>query len=132
MASFSIRVHGVREVVASLEAFIPAVDRSFQDRLRDVARAVAADARARASWSRKIPPGIHYEGSTVEYLASAPAIGRLSELREGWLHPLFGNRRHWYPQRGRPFLGPAADAAEAVLHLEGEAAVEVAVKEVGL
>jgi len=134
--SLSIEVSGVREAEAALRAFPDAVDHSFQGRLRDVARAVAAKARARASWSRKIPPGIQYsssgEGATVEYLASAPAIGRLSELRDVWTHPLFGDRRHMYPQRGRPFLDPAAAGAEAALALEAEVAIEVGMKEVDL
>jgi hypothetical protein len=37
-----------------------------------------------------------------------------------------------YPQRGRPFLDPAAAGAELALALEAEVAIEVAMKEVDL
>jgi plasmid stabilization system protein ParE len=136
MAGLDVQVLGAKEAAAALHAFGPAVDRAFQKRLKDVGRRVAEEARQRAGWSRKIPPGIQYgssrDGVMVQYVASAPAIGRLSETRDVWTHPLFGNRRHMYPQRGRPFLGPAVDAAEEAIEREAEEAIDEAAREVSV
>lgn len=136
MAVIGIYATGVAELRRALREFTPAVRRSFDRRLKDIAKAAADDARARASWSRKIPPGITSgatnRGPYIRYRGTAPTIGRLDELRSTWRHPLFGNREHWYSQRGRKFLQPAAEAKWDTVVREAETAIEEAKREVEL
>ncbi len=136
MAVVGIYATGVAELRRALREFTPAVRKSFDRRLKDIARSAADDARARASWSKKIPPGITSgatnRGPYIRYRGTAPTIGRLDELRAAWRHPLFGDRMHWYAQRGRKFLQPAAEAKGEVLERDMWAAVEDAKREVEL
>ena len=136
MAVIGIYATGIRELRRALREFTPEVKRSFDRRLRDIAKNAAQDAKDRASWSQKIPPGITAgvtnRGPYIRYRAAAPTIGRLNELRTTWRHPLFGNREHWYTQRGRKFLQPAAEAKGDVIQEEMEAAIEQARREVEL
>lgn len=136
MAVIGIYATGVAELRRALREFTPAVKKSFDRRLRDIAKDAAEDARARAAWSKKIPPGITSgvtnRGPYIRYRAAAPTIGRLEELRETWRHPLFGNRQHWYTQRGRKFLQPAAEAKSETIEREMLEAIEEAKREVGL
>jgi len=133
---FSLYVTGLPELRRSLREFTPAFKKSFDRRLRSIAREAADDARARAAWSKKIPPGITSgatnRGPYIRYRATAPTIGRLNELRATWRHPLFGNRKYWYMQRGRKFLQPAADAKNEAIEREMEEAISEAKREVEL
>lgn len=133
---FRVYATGDREAVEALRALAPAVDKAFRKRMRRVARETADDARARAGWSRKIPPGITsgvtVRGPYIRYRGEAPQIGRLNELRTEWRHPLFGNRQHWYAQRGRRFLQPAAEGKWNTVMREAGEAIKQAQEEVGL
>lgn len=128
---------GLRELQQALKQFAPAVQKRFRAKLRGIARAVAADAKGRAGWSRRIPSTITY-GATNKALyvrvkenANAPHA-TLYEGRRRWRHPLFGDREHWYTQQGRPFLRPAADAAQPQVLAEAQRAVAAAKQEVEL
>lgn len=137
MAGARIEVLGLRELQRALKQFAPEVQKVFRARLRAIARAVASDAKGRASWSHRIPSAITYgatnKGLYVRVKATQGAPhATLYEGRDHWRHPLFGDRDHWYAQRGRPFLRPAAEAAQGQVLAEAEKAVEAAKHEVEL
>lgn len=77
--------------------------------LRAAAEEIADGARALAGWSKQIPGRITVTvaGNTAVISCDAPPAYP-AETRAR--HPLFGDRAHWYPPPGEPFLGPAADA----------------------
>ena len=136
MAKFRVYATGDREAVEALRALTPAVHKIVRRRFRAIAREAADDARARAGWSVKVPPGITSgtttRGPYIRYRGDAPTIGRLNELRAKWRHPLFGNRSHWYTQYGRKFLQPAAEGKWDAVMREAAEAIEEAKEEVGL
>jgi len=79
--------------------------------LAAAARVIADGARASAGWSRQIPPSIGVSaGDDVAIVAAGAPNARPAEY--GLAHPLFGDRRYWYPASGelQPFLSPAAVA----------------------
>ncbi len=133
---FKIYATGDRDAVKALKAFTPAVHKIVRSKFRAIARSAADDARARAAWSVKIPPGITsgvtVKGPYIRYRGTAPEIGRLSELRDQWRHPLFGDFERWYTQRGRKFLQPAAQGKEEDVYRAAGEAIEQAKGEVGL
>lgn len=128
MAVVGVYVSGLAEFRRALREFAPEVKRAFDKRIKDIGKRAADDARARASWSKKIPPGITSgmtnRGPYIRYRAVAPTVGRLNEVRATWRHPLFGNRSHWYTQRGRKFLQPAAEAKAPYMELLARAAIQ--------
>lgn len=86
------------------------------------AKSILQDAKARASWSSRIPGALSTRVTGKS--ASSPGVdlvgktGRAPHMRpyEGWTkggkqasfrHPLFGNRNYWYSQPARPFITPA-------------------------
>jgi hypothetical protein len=79
-------------------------------RLREAADIIAAGARSLASsWSRTVPQSIRVSaGAHVAIISASAPVARPAELR--LKHPLFGDREHWYPPPGEPFLSPAAIA----------------------
>jgi hypothetical protein len=134
-----VQVSGLPELRRALRAFSPSVDKSFRKRLRAVAVVVAADAKGRASWSRRIPrsitPGVTAKGAQITVRGAIAPHGPLYEgdgRRGSFRHPFFGNRDRWYQQTTRPFVRPAVEARAAYISEEGVAAVEQAQREVGL
>ena len=123
----------------ALRRFDPELARAFRARLRDIAKVVAGEAKGRAGWSRRIPaairPFVESRGAGVLVSAKRAPHGPLYEdvrHRGSFRHPLFGNRRHWYSQRTRPFLQPAVEAKRGFIRREAEAAIEEAKREVRL
>lgn len=113
-------VDPVGELIRDLDR----IPRELRQRIRPVIHRsgsdILASARARASWSTRIPratrlsvrfsrnPGVDII-TDVRRAPHAPHYE--NEGRPGFFeHPLFGNRSHWYRQRARPYLGPAMDA----------------------
>ena len=129
-------VIGLPELQRALRSFAPDVQKTFRGRLSEIAMVVAGDARGRASWSRRIPGAItttvQAAGAGIRVRAAQAPHGPLYEMRASWRHPLFGDRRHWYAQRGRPFLQPAVDARQEYIRVEAVRAVELAKEEAGL
>jgi hypothetical protein len=79
--------------------------------LEQAANVIAEEARRLAGWSQQIHDGIVVEGSgdTVTVWTEA---GPAWSAETGARHPLFGDRKRWYPpsEKQKPFLAPAADA----------------------
>ena len=76
--------------------------------LAEAAAVIADAARGMAgTWSRKIPASITVSaGEHVAVIAASAPNARPAEDR--LMHPLFGDREHWYGPPGQPFLSPAA------------------------
>lgn len=90
---------------------------TLRKELRAAGEIVAADARARASFSSKIPASIktRVSGATISIVAgskkAADAAPYENEGKQGdFRHPLFGNRAVWISQKAHPFLHPALEA----------------------
>jgi hypothetical protein len=134
-----VRIEGLPAVRHALESLPAAVRKSYDRRVVPVAAVIAADARRRASWSRRIPRAIVSsviaKGAQITVRAATAPHGPLYEGsgRGGsFRHPLFGNRRSWYQQRTRPFVQPAVDAREHSLESAGNAAVDDGKRQVDL
>lgn len=95
--------------------------RELRPGLRAAGKVVADDAKARASWSTKIPRAIKVsvtfagsrQGVSVIVNKNKAPSGRPFEHggRDGtFRHPVFGNREVWVSQKARPFLAPALQA----------------------
>ena len=86
-------------------------------RMLAAAAIIANEARAlSAPWSEQIPATMKVEaGDSTAVISSGVGPSYPAEFKK--MHPLFGDREHWYAPPGPPFLGPAAvakaDAAAA-------------------
>ena len=125
------------ELPAELRAMTPRLRRSLRAALTDAAQPIAADARARASWSTRIPGAVTVAAAVsrgsqvvVRFRVSADvapharayeglsARGSASVFR----HPVFGHRERWVPQAARPFIEPALRAGrEGAMRAVGDA-----------
>jgi hypothetical protein len=133
---FTAQFTGLRELRRDLRRAAPAIDRALGVRMRTAGQTVAAQARSNASWSRRIPSAItvSVRQSTISLRLSAAQAphGRLYELRKSWRHPLYGDRAHWFSQRGRPFMQPAVDARTGDVLTAVQVGVNQALREVDL
>ncbi|MEU8264480.1 hypothetical protein AB0C02_28140 [Micromonospora sp. NPDC048999] len=133
------------QVVVDLRAIPRDVRKDLRPALKATGDRVAQDARARASWSSRIPGAI---GVRVLYGAKPGVVVRVNRKRapharpyEGisarmgsaatFRHPFFGNRDRWYSQKTRPFLEPAAKAHGAEVREDIKQVVEQAARRHG-
>ena len=115
-------------------------------RLRPVGDRTVADARARASWSSRIPGAISmrvaFKGKnpgliiTVDHVAAPharPYEGLLARAGHGntFRHPFFGDTDVWYAQPFRPFVWPAVLATNQDVARDVDAAVDEALAAAG-
>lgn len=110
---------GISADVSQLKSFAartrkaqPTIYKKLRSEIKDAGEIVRVAAVAKASYSKKIPPGIKSRatGNSVTVTAKGPAIVTLMEgSGDGgsWRHPLFGNRKDWYSEARRPYLHPA-------------------------
>lgn len=129
---------GLLRLAQGLRAASPAAYRAYQRTARAGAARVLAGARARASYSSKIPGSGRIRmlpNGNVRITfggASAPDAAPLENRGKGFVrHPLFGDREYWFTTELPAFLTPEflADAPEIVV-LMGTAlmaAVEAAI-----
>lgn len=113
------------EVVADLSQIPRELRRDLRPALKRAGEHVAQDARARASWSRRIPGAISVRvrfGAKTQGVAVVVSRKRAPHARpyEGisgsgrvFRHPLFGRRDRWFAQATRPFLAPAGRVRRA-------------------
>lgn len=122
--------------------------KALRARILPLAGPLLTDARARASWSTRIPAAIsvrpvvdHARGRVGVQLrvsvADAPHARPYEGLsRQGsssyFRHPVFGDRdAEWVPQETRPFAWPAVVARGKDLRNAAAAAAEDAAREAG-
>lgn len=85
--------------------------------LREAGNIVADDARARSSWSTRIPGSIRVRATaaSVSVIAGGHAAPNAAPLEHRGMpgtfrHPVFGHEATWATQQARPFLAPALSA----------------------
>lgn len=118
----------------------PAGRRALRRRMKELSGPLLADARARASWSTRIPGalsvrpivrddriGVQLRASAAKAPHARPYEGMVQP--DAFRHPLFGDRDSWWTQKTRPFAVPAAlakaeDTRRAVLGAYEDAARE--------
>jgi hypothetical protein len=100
---------------------VAAADADLTRRIRDGANVIAEGVKRRAAWSETIPGSVRVRVTGLSFTISAggaeapSAYPNEAPARRGKQagvpvnHPLWGNREHWYPQRPRPFMLPAAE-----------------------
>lgn len=112
----------------------PEVHKQLRSRVRQAANVVRDDARTRAP-SARIAKTIRSSasGSTATVKAGNPKVPEAA-LLEGdgtpgsFRHPLFGNKKKWYPQARQPYLHPALEAnRETIERMLGDAAHDAAI-----
>ncbi|MBB2909325.1 hypothetical protein FHS43_000571 [Streptosporangium becharense] len=69
---------------------------------RTIAAAIKTDIR---DGGRRAGVRIIVDGSKLP--ADQRTLPRRLNSKKGWRHPLFGNRKHWYAQKGKPWFEPS-------------------------
>lgn len=111
----------IRRLVNDLRKIGDGVGRNLGKEFKKAAGPVAAQAKANASWSTRIPGAItagvsssrRYPGAQIKVSKDKAPHARLYEWpgRGGsFRHPVFGDRDVWVAQEGRPFIRPAVRA----------------------
>lgn len=131
-----IQVDHWKEVYRNLGKANPAARRQLQKTLKGDMTEVLAEAKAKASWSVKIPPAyaltVVAKGAGIRIKRKTAPIAVLNEFGV-WRHPLFGNYDHWYPQPyAKPSVKPVVRAHRFELKVKAEKAARDALKEAGL
>jgi len=105
---------GLRKFARSLRYVSPEAARVLRSTMKDAGKLVADDATKRAeAFSKSIPPTIKVRTSGINVTVQAGGISplaMLNEKRDGWRHPVFGNRSVWVDQPSHHFLAPALQA----------------------
>jgi len=113
----------VRKLINDLRKIGDGVGRNLGKEFKRAAGPVAAQARANASWSTRIPGAIsvgvsssrRYPGAQIKVAKGPAPHARLYEFGSGrrsssFRHPVFGNLENWVEQTTRPFIRPAIRA----------------------
>lgn len=119
MPLVTVNTSGLRDVAAALRQAAKRLPTAHRAALREGAEKIAVDARAKASWSTRIPGSVRVKarGDRVSVTADAPDAAPLENRgKEGeFKHPVFGNAGVVVSQKARPFLHPAARINEPKL-----------------
>ena len=96
-------------------AYSVAMKAIVKRRTREAAELIASAARARSSFSTRIPASVRVtmlKGDEAALIvAGGPQAPNAYPFEEGKDHPLFGNRNFWYPTPKRPFMTEASELA---------------------
>lgn len=132
---FSVQV---ARAASDLRAFAATVRREVRPAIQKAAEPIVADARRRASWSRRIPKAIRVSvakrGVNIVVSSARAPHGRVFEGIRGnssFRHPVFGHRDRWVEQATRPYLSPAVEAGRGKVRAELVSVVEDAARKHG-
>ncbi len=124
-AAITVNMQSFAHLARDMKRAAPLMYKEIHHGLKDIGEIVAVEARHNASYAQeKIANSIKVRTSL--FTVSVIAKGTLAELEERgsakpgpqwWRHPLFGDRYHWYPQRGRPYLYPALKSKAELIDL---------------
>jgi hypothetical protein len=141
---FTIDLRGLNKVVRDLRDIEPKARAKVNAAIKLGGQAIVTAAQSNAAWSAQLPGTVRAKatGRNLTIVAGVPNKKKIPaaaiEYGRSWeyqtysptfRHPLFGNRRHWYDQRARPFIRPAieghldevaSDIAQAVANTIGE------------
>ncbi|MDF5755820.1 HK97 gp10 family phage protein [Spongiactinospora sp. TRM90649] len=109
----------LRKLIGEVGGLPADIRRELRPMLKVAGQKALTDARANASWSKRIPRATRLSVSFSKRRAGialqtnknrAPhARPHEHQGRGGYFrHPVMGNRRNWVRQKARPFLWPAA------------------------
>jgi hypothetical protein len=129
----------VRKLINDLRKIGDGVGRNLGKEFKKAAGPVAAQAKANASWSSRIPGAItvgvsssrRFPGAQIKVSKDKAPHARLFEFpgRGGsFRHPVYGNREVWVSQEGRPFIRPAVRAKGSGFAEAADRAVDAAAK----
>lgn len=117
----------LRRLVADFGKLSAEVRTELRPELKRQVEPVQRKVQAKAAvWSTRIPPAVKISQKLAGKRPSVRLIVDKKRAPHAWyyehdgrqgvfLHPLFGNRRHWYPQQARPFFyGPVDENVDAV------------------
>jgi hypothetical protein len=115
----TVNTSGLRDAAAALRHAARRLPTAHRTALREGAEKIAVDARAKASWSIRIPGSVRVKtfGRRISVTADAPNAAPLENRgkRGTFKHPVFGNADVVVEQEARPFLHPAAELNEPKL-----------------
>jgi HK97 gp10 family phage protein len=111
----------VEKLIRDLNGVPPDLKRKLRPKLRKAGEVVAEDARRRAAWSTRIPKATRVSTS---FTLRRPGVSVVVDKKKApharpyehggqpgtFRHPRWGDRRHWFDQKARPFLAPALAA----------------------
>ena len=127
----SIDTSSFAKFARALKVIDPDLKKELRAGLKAAGEVVAEDARARSSWSTRIPGSIKVSvvGNTIKVVANAKKAPDAKPLEHGgqggtFRHPVFGNRDAWVNQDARPFLRPALLANKEAAVAAAKRAVE--------
>ena len=118
----------------------PEAWKAYRVAVRAAAEVVMRDAKARASFSTRIPGSMKIRvtsGGNVKIVAggdTAPDAAAIENKGKGFVrHPVFGNRENWTAKSSHPaFMAPAFDAhKEEVLRAIEDAVHAAVVRAIG-
>ncbi|WP_433233709.1 HK97 gp10 family phage protein [Actinomadura nitritigenes] len=129
----------LRKLVKDLGKIPADYRKEVRPELRKAAQPLVARVKSNAAWSKRIPPATKLSISlagrnpgvrvVVDPKRAPHGYYYENDGKQGFFkHPLFGNRRHWYPQRARPFFfdpleSGAAEVADDLSNIVTLAAV---------
>lgn len=111
----------IRQLVRDLGKMPKEVRQELRPAIKQVGNVVVADARARASWSTRIPGairiGLNFSSGSRAGVTIIGSVGKAPHLRvyehlgfkAPFRHPVYG-RQLWVSEMARPFLFPAVTA----------------------
>lgn len=128
MAAEHVEVTGLSDLLRALKRYDADSRKELVVELRKMAKVVAADAKDRAAWSRRIPQSIATsvtaKGASIKIKRGVAPHGAVLEGGKRnaatFRHPVFGNRDVWVTQKARPFLRPAVESHRERLVAETE------------
>jgi hypothetical protein len=81
---------------------------------------------ASATRARNLARGVTIEVDRTRFPRHWDNLPQSLESRRGWRHPLFGNREHWYGERGEPTFYPTVRRNQPRFHAAVAAAMDSA------
>jgi hypothetical protein len=79
---------------------------------------------ASATRARSLARGVTIEVDRTRFPSHWDNLPQSLESRRGWRHPLFGNREHWYGERGEPTFYPTVRRNQPRFHAAVAAAMD--------
>lgn len=81
---------------------------------------------ASATRARNLARGVTIEVDRTRFPSGWSNLPQSLESRRGWRHPLFGDREHWYGERGEPTFYPTVRRNQPKFHAAVAAAMDSA------
>lgn len=133
----------IERIIADLGKIPKELRREARPAIKRAAEPIAADARRRASWSKRIPKAIRIsprlsrkqQGVAIRVDSKkaphARAYEGISGRGDTFRHPVHGNREKWVEQKTRPFLAPAAKGRTSDVRKAVDGAIADAARKTG-